>query len=193
MNQQANEKIFEDFFKEGHNRYYDSSKLSLTDAQQIAFHLGKLNYQVNNGGFAQWIGNGYYELAQGELLPALQEGIKNGIPYLELIYDLLLQVEDALSGTIDCENCGGEGTLPEDEEAEIEEEECDECRGRGEIDCDVVHFDAYKLDPLNDHYYQLNEDELFVAYGDLVILHIPEKERSKVIKKAQIKVIFKSK
>jgi hypothetical protein len=193
MNQQVNEQIFEDFFNEGHNRYCDPDGLPLSAAQQVAFHLGKLNYQVGNGGFAQWIENGYHETAEGELLPALRKGIENGIAYLQSVYDLLLQVEDVLSGTVDCETCNGEGTLPEDEEAGFEEEDCDECRGRGEFDCDAEHFEAYKLEPLNDQYYQLNEDELFVAYGDLVILHIPEKERSKVIKKAQIKAIFNTK
>ncbi len=45
---------------------------ALTPAQRIAFVLGELNYQVCNGGWQQWVENGYYELADDTAWALLQ-------------------------------------------------------------------------------------------------------------------------
>lgn len=39
---------------------FDDFRMSLSDVEALAVHFGKLNYQVCNGGFVQWVDNGYY-------------------------------------------------------------------------------------------------------------------------------------
>jgi hypothetical protein len=41
------------------NKSYDDFMFDLPVNQRMAVLLGNLNYQVENGGFRQWIGNGY--------------------------------------------------------------------------------------------------------------------------------------
>lgn len=44
---------------------------------RVAVYLGNLNYQVRNGGFDQWVGNGYV-VCSDELIPVLQKLPKIG-------------------------------------------------------------------------------------------------------------------
>jgi len=58
-----------DLEKEGSkNRGMDSFFAALEDPDKLAVEFGKLNQQVLNGGFTQWIGNGYADASFGDLL-----------------------------------------------------------------------------------------------------------------------------
>lgn len=65
-----------------------------SDAHKTLFALAKLHYQVQNGGFSQWISNGYAGNGQGDLL--LRELPGSGEATLVKIFDILQDVEQAL-------------------------------------------------------------------------------------------------
>lgn len=69
-----------------------------TWAHKFVFAMAKLNYQVENGGFSQWIDNGYAGGGQGDLLwSELPKDPKN-FPILSKIRSLILSVADELQG-----------------------------------------------------------------------------------------------
>ena len=49
------------------NMNYDEFLASLSPVLRTAVVLGNLNYQVENGGFSQWIFNGYYKSGRNYL------------------------------------------------------------------------------------------------------------------------------
>jgi hypothetical protein len=48
-------------------------RAGMSEAERFAVTMGNLNYQVENGGFRQWIGNGYYASSYGDLREYLAE------------------------------------------------------------------------------------------------------------------------
>lgn len=66
-----------------------------SDKAKLVVALGKLNYQVENGGFAQWIDNGYADATGDYLLHKLTSD-NHEYPLLSLVHSLLAKVLQAI-------------------------------------------------------------------------------------------------
>jgi hypothetical protein len=119
-------------------------------AQAHAVVLGNMNYQVCNGGWVQWVDNGYC-VGYTTLIEALKsmdtELSKKVMGMVKSIGEYL--TDEVKSGTMDshgfgitylieaddetnpCSECDGNGYITSEDEEE--EEECNECFGDGEI------------------------------------------------------------
>jgi len=104
-----------------------------TELEQLAVVLGNLNYQVENGGFNQWVDNGYctsYPIIEEALTALNTETSKK-------VYDMLTEVgeyldDSVLDGTMKSNGCGG--WYFDDEKCGRETDTCYGCGGSGEID-----------------------------------------------------------
>lgn len=107
----------------------------------FAMYLGKYNYQVCNGGHAQYFDNGYAS-SESKGFSSNYEDIDKHEHFVELFkqlnldnllssgkeaYNIISEFKLDLSDEVEtCYSCGGDG-----------EEECRFCSGDGNIDCDV--------------------------------------------------------
>jgi hypothetical protein len=110
---------------------------TLSTIEQDAVSLGKLNQQVCNGGWAQWVGNNYAKDTMEYLVPALKKLPKT--EEIRLIRRIVEQVE-----TIGEQNDWGEGY-----HFDQIENDCEECGGTGESDhgeCSWCDGDGYVTD-----------------------------------------------
>lgn len=142
---------------EAYSRWQDDGDLKGLDLVQFisalptlsaqAVVLGNLNYQVENGGFSQWVNNGYCLTAKF-LIKTLEEigtqsslavicMINELIPYIDLeekdsgcMGDYFVSETETCTALEPCQNCNGEGYEDESEESI----ECSECGGSGEIE-----------------------------------------------------------
>ena len=149
----------------------------LTDPERMAVVLGNLNYQVENGGWNQWVDNGYCTSIV-HLKDALE---KVGTPTAKKVLTMVETVEDDLSDEVvsgnctdggcfgryykenrhgeqeeDCWHCRGEGVITEwddDEENDVEVT-CEECGGDGMT---VEWMDAPDYSELDNKFYEINE------------------------------------
>lgn len=125
----------------------------LTHIEKVAVFTGNLNYQVENGGFMQWIDNGYSE-CYVELINILENHIKT---------ETSIKVGDMVSKAIDrnqydnydCDlcsyGCDCEPEIYEDEDGnKYEEYDCG-C----ECECSQANYDD-----LDDKFYKINEQFL---------------------------------
>jgi hypothetical protein len=108
--------------------------------------VGNMNYQVENGGWGQWDGNGY-SVTLGELKNLFEdmpesELTKKMIRMLESVEDSL-PTDDFRNGYCQCDFEEGE-----DGEDELVGDECDQCAGQP---------DDYTLRKESDKYYEFNE------------------------------------
>ena len=132
---------------------------SLDETERYAVALGNLNYQVHNGGWAQWIMNGYC-VAFPHVIEALNAvGTEKAMKVkamVESMEDILL--DDVVDGTStetgcmgtylkddatseECPECMGDGYCEDGED-------CNYCGGSGEIENEVDYAsssDYWKL------------------------------------------------
>lgn len=99
-----------------------------------AVMLGNLNYQVENGGFQQWVDNGY----ASEALPGLLDFLKElGTENANKVWVMLTKLGKYTS--VGVMNQGFGATYWEDEGEFL----CEECRGMGgddeQVDCDYCY------------------------------------------------------
>lgn len=106
----------------------------------FAMYLAKYNYQVGNGGHAQYFDNGYASSQSGgygskysnidkhkdfiDIFKDLEmdEILPSGKKALNIIEKFEIDLNDEIET---CSNCGGRGEVP-----------CDNCNGGGQVDCD---------------------------------------------------------
>lgn len=138
-----------------HERFWTDDALGVDDVYKAAqeasvpqewldaFVLAKLNYQVCNGGFSQWVYNGYAILIK-ETRDALK---RMSTETSWKLWTMVGTLEEHLDGKgqfieeqdddqyYTCDNCGGAGTIDEGDPDEDEHEvTCDNCGGSGEIE-----------------------------------------------------------
>ena len=104
-----------------------------TELERLAVVLGNLNYQVENGGFNQWIDNGYCTGISDakEALEAIDtETCRKIIPMLEEVEKYL--DDSVIDGTMESRGCGGH--YFDDEKCDTRTDTCYECGGSGEIE-----------------------------------------------------------
>lgn len=150
---------------------------TLSEIEKFAVAAGKFNYQVEDGGWGQWMFNGFMKDTTEilvEFLPMLPqtEGVKVVKDFIDRLYALAEKHEwgegEYLSDEVEeygCDECGGDGTNYNEETEEWED--CEECGGEGYFEEDkyVAHADElYKaVDPANsfdDLYYSVKKDFL---------------------------------
>jgi hypothetical protein len=105
----------------------------LDDTTRFAVVLGNLNYQVENGGWCQWVGNGYcvsYPFVL-EALEALGTPIAKKVTAMVETVGLSLE-QDVLDG--DSESDGSMCNYWNEEASGEYEEQCWSCNGSGEND-----------------------------------------------------------
>lgn len=145
-----------------------------------ALVAGNLNYQVCNGGFQQWVDNGYAFAQYNEVVDLLQTmNTKNSLAILEMIESFADGINfdvkdngcfgDYWEDEGECEYCKGTGEVEcvntrsyyndEDEYEEYEEEgytECCECGGSGYTESYMRKI----AEMSDDKFYEINEDWL---------------------------------
>lgn len=67
------------------NQTYDDFLFNLPGKQRAAVLIGNLNYQVENGGFSQWILNGYADHARDVMLVLREIGTEAASSVMNLI------------------------------------------------------------------------------------------------------------
>jgi hypothetical protein len=118
---------------DGNNWSYNRMLSEATDIERLAVVLGNLNYQVENGGFNQWVDNGYctaYPDVEEALTAINTETSKK-------VYDMLIEVgkyldDSVLDGSTHSQGCGG--WYFDDEKCGRDTDTCYECGGSGEIE-----------------------------------------------------------
>jgi hypothetical protein len=83
---------------------------ALSEIEKQAVSVGKMNYQVENGGFAQWIDNGYAEVMGWKAAESLK------LIEQDDVYELVMRVLEIAES-----NNWGRGTYTEEELVEDEE------------------------------------------------------------------------
>jgi hypothetical protein len=144
---------------------YNRMVREASDLERMAVVLGNLNYQVENGGFNQWVDNGYCTHISDvkECLELIDtETTRKILPMVETVEEFLL--DEVISGSVEsrgcggwyfddekcgrdmesCYDCGGSGEIEnpdyDDEDEDCDEEqmiECSDCCGEGEVEGDV--------------------------------------------------------
>ena len=172
---------------------YNRMLKEATELERFSVVLGNLNYQVENGGFSQWVDNGYctsYSDLEDALTAVKTETTAK-------VYDMLSEVgrylsDEVLDGTMISQGCGGHyyddeklGDCTEtcyecggscevenqnyDWDAEENEEEsmveCPECMGEGEVDCQP---EAPDLGHLDTAFYKIN-DQLLIDIKSYIV------------------------
>lgn len=145
---------------------------------KAAVQLGNMNYQITNGGFQQWFGNGYLGEDLDDLVEYCKRGKAQSIPYFKELTKILLEIKalgdpdnytDTETVIEDCIECQGRGYIITDDEKEMT---CKNCNGSGEIEYEneINGQEIYceKLDQFNNVYYDFNEDELFDAFDEFL-------------------------
>ena len=145
----------------------------LDDVHRYAVVLGNMNYQVENGGWEQWVYNGYCT-AYPILMEALEimdtENAKKIIKMVERVGEDLY--DEVLEGTEEDKGCGGDyidknkhscydcdgiGTVyteDYDDDGELIEEEeiCSQCDGQG------YFIEDHPYEEECTEYYKINEE-----------------------------------
>ncbi len=137
--------------------------------------LGKLNYQVNNGGFIQYFDNGYASSRERtedvEDFDLLEKTVKLAREFLggdfPEICTLLEEVYDSIDYSYEtCQYCSGSGSYYDEDE----EVTCDDCDGDGEIKTDEVGLDDYLANRFDSRYYDLDvEDKVSPFLEDIIM------------------------
>ena len=92
------------------NRHWSMIELyfSMSPIEKIAVAIGNLNYQVENGGFLQWIDNGYSGLSENTLNYIFNDIKDKKYPLLKKVLSLAFQAiknedDDELRNKLDNE------------------------------------------------------------------------------------------
>jgi len=174
--------------------------------------LGNLNYQVQNGGFRQWVGNGYATEAH-QILDLLKKiGTETALKVSNMIEQLMPFLEEGLTSRGFCGSywveeeteetcceCDGTGEMEEEyeEDDEIFErtERCPYCGGSGYVSGErEPSFEGTSLaESLDNQYYDLDkqfmqEVESFLN-GEMLVKATSKPEAPK--KKPRVKLIGK--
>ena len=81
--------------------------MNLTDVERAACLLGNLNYQVENGGWAQWWGNGYASASSFWIEGVIEQiGTSAAKKVLLLVRSALLAIDEHESERQDCNRWG---------------------------------------------------------------------------------------
>jgi len=141
----------------------------LTDLEKDAVAIGKFNQQVCNGGFAQWVGNGYMEVQFKRLQQALLR-----LPECEVVgtvkeilgkFEEIAERNEWGAGSYseteyeDCCECGGSGYIEGDNGEEISCDNCDD----GQYEYEDELCEELQSAGLDDEYYEVNEEFLKVC------------------------------
>lgn len=129
---------------------------------------GAFNYQVENGGFMQWIENGYATSCFDVLVDLLTKmNTKNSNTILKFIkeFENDLNFDSDNKGYMGdywknerqrCEYCDGDGyTTIEDDDGETYDEDCCECGGLGYIEFEPC--EAFDVSNMNKEFYKIND------------------------------------
>ena len=119
--------------KDNNSWSYNRMVREASDLERLAVVLGNLNYQVENGGFNQWVDNGYCTHISDvkECLELIDTETTNKIlPMIEKVEEFLL--DEVISGSVESRGCGG--WYFDDEKWGHNTDTCYECGGSGEID-----------------------------------------------------------
>ena len=138
----------------------DNKKYDMLDAVLI----GNMNYQVENGGWEQWVSNGYC-IHFPLLVDALNRvDSPNTIKVLDMLDTVAKRLsDDVLDGSIHSGGCMDNYL---NEEYQEHEEECSECGGNGYIDTEDGEEDCEWCDGCG--FITIEED---LDYGDLSSLY----------------------
>jgi len=131
---------------------------------KAAVILGNFNYQVENGGFEQWIFNGYYVFID-ELIDLLMIGSEQNIKYLNRVLGMVQEIRDAIpdmDDLIQCSECGGIGYLIDNDNDEYI---CEECNGDGKIELSEYVARNVDFNTLDSEYYDM---EVLPSYTELL-------------------------
>jgi hypothetical protein len=155
--------------------YKNAKEFGVRQEWLDAFVLAKLNNQVCNGGFSQWVGNGYSVLYQETRIALNNVGTNNAKKiwkmlgsleqYFDKSWSFKEEKEDDYEG--DCLECCGSGKV-------FEDELCDDCCGSGlayEIGSIYSPGDD-QAERINPDFYAINKDflkevELYVSGNPL--------------------------
>ncbi len=170
---QAYEKWFTD--KDGRSEPMKVWFKKLTDLEKDAVALGKFNQQVCNGGFSQWVGNGYMKVQFVQLQQAIIR-----LPECEVViavneilnkFEEIAQNNEWGEGSYtennpeECCECNGTGYIESKEDEEVSCEYCND----GEVDCDEdIFYEDQLCEDLHSHdldskYYKLDQEFLKVC------------------------------
>lgn len=133
---------------------------SIDELHKEAVLLGNLNYQVCNGGFYQWVSNGY-GLEVNEVMSLLNTIYnEHGIDLCRQVYDMVNEIEPFIDTDKECEGCSGYYLVGDYDDNDDTEEEF------GNI-CDIM----------DDKFYEINErfEEVIEAYFQSKVSGIPMK------------------
>lgn len=93
---------------------------------KAAVVLGNLNYQVENGGFAQWIDNGYclnihiVKRVLEKFIKWENDGFEESKKHAQKVIDMLAEIEQYIDLNKEDRGCMGSYLLNKDEDAEDE-------------------------------------------------------------------------
>jgi len=126
--------------KDGYEEILDWTEKNLGIIPYFAMQLGKFNYQVCNGGHAQYFDNGYASTGNSAYISKSANNIElhnifellfkdldmvSILPHGQEAYKIISEFDAELSDEEEeCSNCNGSG-----------EEECYDCEGNGRIEC----------------------------------------------------------
>jgi len=132
-----------------HGKNYNDFVRALDKRQGQAILLGNLNYQIGNGGFRQWVDNGYGTEINNVIEVLEEVGTANAHKVIEMLEMLKSFLRKGAENkgcfstywiqeetTEECSECGGSGYIQEEEEDEEgnineSEERCSNCHGSG--------------------------------------------------------------
>lgn len=152
---------------------------AFTEYHRMAVVFGNLNYQVCNGGFSQWIFNGYclediiyiyryLNLSMKKDKYKDNEAIKILVSLLEDYYSDVCDFESYGTISVDCEDCEGFGYY----EDEDEEETCDcyNCNGTGSVESSDFSRDytPYDSEEKSSKYYEVTEGVWIDLFQNLI-------------------------
>lgn len=148
-----------------------------TPKHKVAVQLGNMNYQVCNGGWSQWHGNGYSEDLE-DIIELVKKGVALKIKHFDSLLNILTNINN-LGNPEDyndteehtCFECGGTGvtTYYDDDDNECEEV-CSECGGDGTWEEDIDGEEVYNemLSEYDDEYYNIDNEELLESFNSLL-------------------------
>lgn len=103
---------------------------TLSDIEKFAVASGTFNYQVENGGFQQWIFNGYPQVTLPVFIDFL-DVLPMNEPSVKYVFDFIMRLKYESEKT---------NWSNDDYHIEDVEEKCDECDGTGYIDGEECEY-----------------------------------------------------
>lgn len=133
--------------------YYDFL-MNLSPVERRCVIMGNLNYQVTNGGFAQWVGNGYFSPKTQDLISDAFLYFKS--PVVDRVSLIVIAIENIL----------------EDEYEYVRGDYSDINRNIYDDEEESFYGDDFEHQRLDEDYYKINEDFLYSIEKKLRIEHV---------------------